>query len=86
MSLVAPASLCPEAAEDGGRLRREPDVAITPMPASTIARARRTDEPPRSSLTTSAPPSLTSRIAFLTASSSEVSYEPNGMSPTMIGL
>ena len=56
--------------------------AITGIPASTIARTR--DTAP-SSLTTSAPPSLTKRIALRTASSSETWYEPNGMSPTTIG-
>ena len=33
----------------------------------------------------SAPPSLTKRIAFRTASSSDTWYEPNGMSPTTSG-
>ena len=46
---------------------------ITGMPASTIARTRETDGPPPSSLTTSAPPSLTKRIAVSTACSSDTS-------------
>ena len=62
-----------------------PTWPMTPIPASTIARARCTDVPPRSSLTTSAPPSLTRRIALCTACSSETSYESKGMSPTTIG-
>jgi hypothetical protein len=55
------------------------------MPAPTIARARDTDGPAPSSLTTSARASLTKRMALRTASSSETWYEPNGMSPTTIG-
>ena len=48
------------------------------------ARARPCGPAP-SSLTTSAPPSLTNRIALATACSSETSYEPNGRSPTTSG-
>jgi len=43
------------------------------MPASTIAFARATDVPLRSSFTASAPPSLTRRTAFPIACSFEVS-------------
>ena len=52
---------------------------------SAIARTRDTIRPAPSSLTTSAPPSLTSRIALATACSSETSYVPNGMSPITSG-
>ena len=55
------------------------------MPAPTIARTRDNEGPAPSSLTTSAPPSFTNRIALRTASSSETWYEPNGMSPTTSG-
>ncbi len=58
---------------------------ITGIPASTIRRTRETIGPAPSSLTTSAPPSLTNRIAVRTASSSETWYEPKGRSPTTIG-
>jgi hypothetical protein len=44
---------------------------MTGMPLSTIARARDVIGPAPSSLTMSALPSFTNRIAFLTASSSE---------------
>jgi len=44
---------------------------MTGIPASTIARARETIGPALSSLTTSAPASLTNRIAFSSAFSSD---------------
>ena len=50
-----------------------PTWPITGIPAPTIARARETEVPPRSSLTASAPPSFTSRTAFRTACSSDSS-------------
>ena len=50
-----------------------PTWPIAGTPADAIARTRETDVPPRSSLTPSAPPSLTSRTAFVTACSSEIS-------------
>ena len=46
---------------------------MTGIPAATIARARCTEEPPRSSLTASQPASFTKRCAVRTASSSEAS-------------
>jgi hypothetical protein len=58
---------------------------MTPMFDSAIARTRETIRPAPSSLTTSAPPSFTSRTALATACSSEISYEPNGRSPTTSG-
>src|SRR2546426_601841 len=48
------------------------------MPDSTMARARSTIRPPPSSLTASAPASLTKRCAVAIACSSLASYEPNG--------
>ena len=57
------------------------------MPALTIARARATDIGlPPSSLTASAPASLTTRIAVVMACSSEISYEPNGRSTMRNGV
>ena len=51
-----------------------PTWPITGMPAPTIARARLTEDgPPPSSLTASQPASLTIRIAFEIACSSETS-------------
>ena len=58
---------------------------MTGIPAATIARTRESEAPAPSSLTASAPASLTKRIAFSTAASSETWYEPNGMSPITIG-
>ena len=58
---------------------------ITGMPAPTIARTRESIGPAPSSLTASAPASLTKRIAFSSASSSETWNDPNGMSPTTSG-
>jgi hypothetical protein len=58
---------------------------ITGIPDSTMRRTRETMGPAPSSLTMSAPPSLTKRIALRTASSSDTWYEPNGMSPTTSG-
>ena len=58
---------------------------MTGIPAPTIARARDRDGPAPSSLTASAPPSLTKRIAFSSAFSSETWNEPKGMSPITIG-
>src|SRR5436309_7388383 len=54
----------------------------TGMPASRIAPTRLSVGPARSSLTASAPPSLTKRTAFSSADSSEIWNEPNGMSAT----
>src|SRR5712671_2088639 len=51
---------------------------ITPMFDSAIARTREIIRPAPSSLTVSAPPSCTIRIALSTACSSETSYEPRG--------
>ena len=59
---------------------------MTGMPAPTIARARSTVVPPRSSLTASQPASLTKRWALRIACSLDASYEPNGMSPTSSGV
>ena len=81
----ARAALRLEAAEHVAVCGVRPTWPITGMPASTIARARETDVPPPSSLTASAPPSLTRRTALLTACSSETWYEPNGMSATTSG-
>ncbi len=53
---------------------------ITGMPAPTIARTRESIGPAPSSLTASAPASLTNRIAFSSAVSSETWKEPKGMS------
>ena len=50
-----------------------PMCAITPMFDSAIARTRETIRPAPSSLTQSAPPSLSIRIALATACSSETS-------------
>ena len=58
---------------------------MTAMPASTIVCTRETIGPAPSSLIASAPASLTKRIAFSSAFSSETWNEPNGMSPTTIG-
>ncbi len=49
-----------------------PTWPITGIPARTIARARSTEEPPRSSLTASQPASLTNRCAFAIACSFEL--------------
>src|SRR3972149_563761 len=58
---------------------------MTGIPASTIVRARESDGPAPSSLTASASASLTKRIAFSSADSSETWNEPNGMSATTSG-
>jgi hypothetical protein len=58
---------------------------MTPMFDSAIARTRETILPAPSSLTRSAPPSFTIRIALATACSSETSYEPKGRSPITSG-
>ena len=58
---------------------------MTGMPASTIVRTRDSVAPAPSSLTASAPASLTNRIAFSSALSSETWKEPNGMSATTSG-
>ena len=58
---------------------------MTGMPAPTIARTRESDGPAPSSLTASAPASLTNRIALPTASASETWNEPNGMSAITSG-
>ena len=50
-----------------------PTWPITGMPERTIARARSTDAPPRSSLTASQPASLTKRWAFSIACSFDFS-------------
>ena len=50
-----------------------PTWPITGMPAPTIARARSTEVPPRSSLTASQPASLTKRCAWRIASSLDAS-------------
>ena len=50
-----------------------PTWPITGIPAFTIARARSTEDPPRSSLTASQPASLTNRWALAMASSSDCS-------------
>ena len=63
-----------------------PTWPMTGMPERMIARARSTEEPPRSSLTASTPASLTKRWALPIACSFEDSYEPNGMSPTSSGV
>ena len=62
-----------------------PTWPMTGMPASTIDSHAGAIGPAPSSLTASAPASLTKRIAFSTAFSSETWNEPNGMSPTTIG-
>ena len=69
--LVGASALGPEAAELRGRLRSQAHVSITAMPASEIARTRERFGPAPSSLTRSAPPSFSIRIAFSAASSSE---------------
>ena len=56
------------------------------MPAPTMARARSTEVPPRSSFTASQPASLTKRCAVRIACSFDTSYEPNGRSPTSSGV
>jgi hypothetical protein len=56
------------------------------MPERTIARARSTDAPPRSSLTAEQLASRTKRCALSIACSFERSYEPNGMSPMSRGV
>jgi hypothetical protein len=58
---------------------------MTGIPAATIAWTRDRLVPAPSSLTTSAPASLTKRIAVSTACSSETWYEPKGRSPITIG-
>ena len=58
---------------------------ITGMPAPTIAWTRESVGPAPSSLTASAPASLTKRTALRSASSSETWNEPNGMSATTSG-
>ena len=58
---------------------------ITGTPAPTIAWTRESIVPAPSILTASAPASLTKRIAFVTASSSDTWKEPNGMSATISG-
>jgi hypothetical protein len=58
---------------------------MTGIPASTIVRTRDSVAPAPSSFTASAPPSLTKRIAFASASSSETWNDPNGMSATTSG-
>ena len=58
---------------------------ITGTPAPTMACTRESIVPAPSILTASAPASLTKRIAFVTASSSDTWKEPNGMSATMSG-
>ena len=55
---------------------------ITGMPAPTSAWTRESVGPAPSSLTASAPASLTKRTALRSASSSETWNEPNGMSAT----
>ena len=55
------------------------------MPAPTIFCTRESVCPAPSSLTASAPASLTKRIALLSASSSETWNDPNGMSATTSG-
>ena len=58
-----------------GQLHSAPRYHYAPdaIYSHLVYSARATDVPPRSTLTTSAPPSLTSRTAFRTASSSEAS-------------
>ena len=51
-----------------------------------IARARSAELPPRSSFTASQPASFTNRCALAIACSLDISYEPNGMSPTSNGV
>ena len=68
--------LVKEGGADGVKLERG---------GTSVARARAIDVPPRSSFTASAPPSLMSRTALPIACSSEVSYEPKGMSATTSG-
>ena len=63
----------------------KPTWPMTGMPARTIARAREAEGPAPSSLTASARASLTKRMALRRASSSEIWYEPKGMSPTTTG-
>ena len=59
---------------------------MTGMPARTIARARSALTPPPSSLIASQPASFTKRCAVAIAWPSEISYEPNGRSPTSSGV
>ena len=62
-----------------------PTWPITGMPAPTIDATRVRVGPAPSSLTASAPDSLTKRIAFSSASVSETWNEPNGMSAITSG-
>ncbi len=62
-----------------------PTWPMTGIPAWTIDLTRESMGPAPSSFTASAPASLTKRIAFSTAFSSETWKEPNGMSPTTTG-
>ena len=62
-----------------------PTCPITGTPAPTIACTRESVGPAPSSLTASAPASLTKRTAFSTADSSEAWKEPNGMSAITSG-
>jgi hypothetical protein len=58
---------------------------ITGTPAPTSAWTRESVAPAPSTFTASAPASLTKRIAFSSALSSETWKEPNGMSATTSG-
>eukprot|EP00968_Pinguiococcus_pyrenoidosus_P028839 scaffold8138_cov277-Pinguiococcus_pyrenoidosus.AAC.4 len=62
-----------------------PTCAMTAMPPSTIFLKVSARLFPPSIFTASMPPSLMKRYAFLSASSCDTSYEPNGMSPTSSG-
>ena len=80
---VRPCALKPPSAVADCGVR--PMWPITGTPAPTIACTRESIVPAPSILTASAPASLTKRIAFVTASSSDTWKEPNGMSATMSG-
>ena len=82
-SAVRPWALNPPSAVADCGVR--PMCPITGMPAPTIAATRESDGPAPSSLTASAPASLTNRIAFVTASASETWNDPKGMSATTSG-
>ena len=61
----------------------KPKCPMNGMPASTIARNFPINRRPPSHLTASEDASLMNRRAFITASRSDASYAPCGMSPMM---